>query len=119
MTETAFEPESTGETDPTPLSIEADVPAVLVHDSVEEPPADVANEVGLAEILQAGIADVITVTTGGGGGGGMTGTGAPTQQGPASCAKTCVGVVSPVAKAIVIPKKTVTTNVKNPTRIGL
>jgi hypothetical protein len=54
---------------------------------------------------------------GGGGGGGGVGAGIE-QQGGASCANTCRGVVNPRAKAMVIPNITVMTKVKTPMKIG-
>jgi hypothetical protein len=50
--------------------------------------------------------------TGGGGGSGIS------QQGGSTWARTLVGVVRPIAKAIDIPKMIVRSTVKRPVRIG-
>ena len=51
--ETVLEPDATGVTEPTLLSIESVVAFVVVHESEEEPPE--ATEVGLAESVHEGL----------------------------------------------------------------
>ena len=98
--------------------IENEVAFEVDHESVDEPP-DWMDD-GEAESEQVG-----TMTGGmtggiiGGGGGGGGGVGGITQHGGASCANTCAGVTNPVANASPIPKATVATSVKNPTKSGL
>ena len=65
-TEIVFVPDSTSETDPTPLSISALVAAAVVHESVDAPPSDDTED---------GSADSEHVGTGAGGGGGGNGGG--------------------------------------------
>lgn len=81
---TALEPSSIGETSPTPLSIDAEVAATVVHEIVEEPPP-AGSEAGLAESVQTGTGGGIRGIIGGGGGtGGGTTTGAGTGAGAGS-----------------------------------
>ena len=61
--DTDTEPPDTGVAGPTPLSMEAVVAFVLVHDSVDEPPADIV--AGEAEKVPVGGGGAVTVTVAG------------------------------------------------------
>lgn len=58
--ETDFEPDATGVTEPTPLSIENEVALAVVHERDEESPFEIV--VGFAESVQVGAEGGATVT---------------------------------------------------------
>lgn len=95
------------------------VAAEVVHESVENPPLK-GSDAEFAESEQVGTESGITGAGGGGGGGigvgmGMDGS---EQQGGATCANTCAGVMAPVTNAIIMPKNTIADTVSNPLKSG-
>lgn len=96
------------------------VAATVVHESVEDPPLK-GSDAEFAVSEQVGTNNGITGAGGGGGGIGMgmgIGVGGSEQQGGATCANTCAGVITPVKKVITTPKSRDASTVNNPMRNG-
>lgn len=113
-----MEPDVIGETPPIPLLTVALVAATVVHESVDEPPLK-GSDAEFAESTHVGIESGITGAGGGGIGIGIgIGMDGSEQQGGATCANTCAGVMAPVTNAITTPKSTAASAVNNPMRNG-
>ncbi len=117
VTDIDLDPLLTGETLPMPLLIDADVPAEVVHVMIVEPPPYVSVD-GLVEMEQVGTGASVGDIDNGGGGEDGGGSGS-VQHGGATCACASVGMLAPVANAIIAPNRSVATIAATPIKIGL